>query len=105
MLLQPPSPLATRAELDLNNQQLPEKQLSSTVARYLAREMQEHTEHQAEQCGWRTLKNLRVENAAAAFGQEIITASYFKGQGWGSSPWAIAATVNLGGESWWVVEL
>lgn len=105
IVLQPPSPLATRAEMDINNQQHRDKQLSATVARYLAREMQDHTEHQAEQCGWRTLKNLRIERAVAAFGQETITMSFFRCPGWGLSPWAVAATVNLSGESWWIVEL
>ncbi|KAF2096308.1 MED14-domain-containing protein, partial [Rhizodiscina lignyota] len=105
IVLQPPSALSTRAEIDLNNQQHPETQLVPSVSRYLAREMQDHTERQAQYCGWRVLKNLRIERAAAAFGQEVITMSFFRGQSWGPSPWAIAATVSLGGESWWIVEL
>jgi mediator of RNA polymerase II transcription subunit 14 len=54
MVLQPPSPLAERAEVDLNDQKRQDGK-EQTLTRFCAREMQTHTEQQAELLGWRSL--------------------------------------------------
>lgn len=105
LVLQPPSPLAERAEADLNSQQRPEKNAEALLARFCARDMQLHTEHQAELLGWRTLRNLRLDNATTAFPQAVTLMSVFRGPKWESSTWTMAATYSLTGESWWAVEL
>ncbi|MBE7180897.1 MAG: hypothetical protein INR71_06765 [Terriglobus roseus] len=105
LVLSPHSALSARAEGELNLLKNPESTGAAAITRYLARNVQESTERQAAYCGWRTLKNLKIDNAGLKFAQDVMAISYFRGHSWGQIPWAIAALVNLGGESWWAVEL
>lgn len=105
LVLQPPSPLAERAEYDLNSQKRPELNTEALLARFCARDMQLHTEHQVELLGWRILRNLKLDKPTAAFPHPVTSISIFRGPSWGSSTWTMAATYSLSGESWWAVEL
>ncbi|KAL2355983.1 mediator complex subunit MED14-domain-containing protein [Cryomyces antarcticus] len=62
-------------------------------------------DRQARRSGWQTLKNVTPsqDNMREHFGNGVVRKIFFRGIGWGDQ-WAIAATINLGGEMWWIVE-
>ncbi|OCL02626.1 MED14-domain-containing protein [Glonium stellatum] len=102
----PCTAISAHVEYELNYAKEPITNPSSRISSLLCSTLQNSIERQAQQLGWTKLSNLNLKNDAikAAFKQEVIRHTFFRGQGW-TSNWALAAVINLTGESWWIVEL
>ncbi|KAF2835909.1 MED14-domain-containing protein [Patellaria atrata CBS 101060] len=61
---------------------------------------------ESELYGWKKLGNINIRTDAirTKLKTEIVTYAFFRIRGW-TSNWVIAATINLSGDSWWVIEL
>lgn len=102
----PASRVPPRLDMEINNLPNPASNAHHRVAFLLCLDVQSNIERQADTYGWQSLRNIsaRQELNKKVFGLEVVRQSFFRGRGW-SSKWAMAANVNLGGDSWWVVEL
>lgn len=102
----PCTAISARTEHEINYPKESITDPSSRISSLLCSTLQNSIERQAQQLGWTKLSNLNLKNDAikAAFEQDVIRQTFFRGQGW-TSKWALAAVINLTGESWWIVEL
>ncbi|OCK78559.1 MED14-domain-containing protein [Lepidopterella palustris CBS 459.81] len=104
--IQPCTAISARAEHDINLLKDAPTDASRIISSMLCVTLQSTIEKEAQQFGWTKLNNisLKAEAIKAAFKQDVIRHTFFCGQGW-TPKWALAAIINLSGESWWVVEL
>lgn len=74
-----------------------------TIAMLCCKLLQTQISKQAKRVGWFSAPLERLDNPKKYFGNEMLRWSIFASNVW-SSNWAIAVTISLSGERWWVVE-
>ncbi|KAF2084536.1 MED14-domain-containing protein, partial [Saccharata proteae CBS 121410] len=106
LTLSPANVLSSRLEQDINRA----KDMTSVAAQRIEYQMCMHLksyiDRQAANTGWTTLRNLNLNRNTiyAATHRKIVSTSFYRGQGWKGN-WVMAVTINLDGESWWLMEL
>ncbi|KAH7036426.1 mediator complex subunit MED14-domain-containing protein [Macrophomina phaseolina] len=61
---------------------------------------------EAQNVGWTRLRHINItpDAAGASVRQKVVARSFYRCQNW-KSRWVLGLTVNLDGESWWLMEL
>jgi mediator of RNA polymerase II transcription subunit 14 len=103
---QPSTPLARRAEGDLNTLPDPAGQAYSRIFNARCLMTQEAIEFQAAKLQWNIIRNLRFkqEELKRTFSRDTLQISYFRSEGW-SPNWILAVSIGMRAEEWWILEM
>ncbi|KAL1630941.1 mediator complex subunit [Neofusicoccum ribis] len=79
---------------------------ASRIEALICSDLRLRVDKEAHNVGWTRLRhvNVRTEATSAAVHQKVVSQSFYRCQNWKSN-WVLGLTVNLDGESWWLVEL
>ena len=104
--LQPSTPLARRAEGDLNSLPDPANQAYTRICNARCLMAQEAIESQAATLQWDILRNLgfKQEELKRTFSRDTLRLSYFRREGW-SPNWILAVSIGMRAEEWWILEM
>ena len=104
--LQPASLFASQLENILNNSSPPPEGMLDVVARFIAWNLEQTVQRQADMSGWTRLRNITIK-------PDLLKASlktpgrlcWFRGVGWNLSQWVVLANIRVAGDSWYAVQL
>jgi mediator of RNA polymerase II transcription subunit 14 len=109
LCLQPSTIISRQAEWVLNSVKNPLAEVHEKLHTYLCLDMLWRIERQAQHADWHQVPSWRFDEnyVKARFKCEVRRHGFFRPRGWANSEpnWAVAVTIELDGEKWWVVEV